>query len=764
MDTKLKNIKYSIWLKLLAILLCVAGVLTVGLGLLKAPYFEYAFQNKDFKESHAIRSLFYDAFENVSYIALKYKNEDNIKSGATLDKEQVFARKQDLLNQKISEISQAENNYNQSINQYKVDAENYSSANTSEIKQDSDNNPYQERIDQIESDKEAHIHQIAEKYDELIKNIETQSINDQIADFKSKMAALSKIDGIYYTAVSNDKILLSNLPSDITSSEADFYSQLPFWVKSSNGNVLNDFAIDWDWNYFQYPGSNIIPDNTAIYLGISPEKYQEELSAYNNNRNTGLSGVMISSAGLLAILLGFVYLIYAAGRKPSSAGVNLLAVDSINLDIALAVSFGLTGLCLAPIFEYGRYLFTDNPYLNTDLLKIVFSILLSVGTLAVINFSLMLARRIKRHEVIKNTLIYKVLYWTLFKIRKIINTIRLKFFSVYDRSPLAARLVLMFAAYAFCILISLLLFFAGPIGVLMGFAGLAGVNVLAGYLILNTFKNIKTIGNGAERIRTGELSYMIPETGISELRRLSMTINRIADGFKNAVESQVKAERMKAELITNVSHDLKTPLTSIITYVDLLKNEGLQSENADKYLEIIDTKSQRLKILTEDLFEAAKASSGNISVNIDRLNIISLIDQGLGELSDKITASGLNFKTGLPSEKLYVMADGKLLWRVIENLLSNVFKYALPNSRVYIDALEDADNVRIVIKNISAYELNIPENELMERFKRGDASRHSEGSGLGLSIAKSLTELQGGSFRIEIDGDLFKATVELKKA
>jgi signal transduction histidine kinase len=249
--------------------------------------------------------------------------------------------------------------------------------------------------------------------------------------------------------------------------------------------------------------------------------------------------------------------------------------------------------------------------------------------------------------------------------------------------------------------------------------------------------------------------------GIPEFKQLSVTINSIADGLKNAVSNQVKSERMKAELITNVSHDLKTPLTSIITYIDLLKSEGLHSENAEKYLGIIDNKSQRLKALTEDLFEAAKASSGSIAVNLEKLDAVSLINQGLGELSDKIEESGLNFKTNMPSSKLLVYADGKLLWRVIENLLSNVFKYALPNSRVYIDTFATAEYVKIIIKNISAYELNINEEELMERFKRGDASRHSEGSGLGLSIAKSLTELQGGSFHIEIDGDLFKATIEL---
>jgi signal transduction histidine kinase len=275
---------------------------------------------------------------------------------------------------------------------------------------------------------------------------------------------------------------------------------------------------------------------------------------------------------------------------------------------------------------------------------------------------------------------------------------------------------------------------------------------------LKTFTEIK---NGAERIRAGELNYTIPEQGAAELRQLSETINKMGDGLKNAMDSKVKSERMKTELITNVSHDLKTPLTSIITYVDLLKKEGLQSENAGKYLNIIDAKSLRLKALTEDLFEAAKATSGNITVNAETLDVVSLLRQGLGELSDKIEASGLIFRTNFSAEKLFVFADGKLLWRVIENLISNALKYALTGSRVYLDISEASGQVTFNIKNISAYELNVEEEELMERFKRGDASRHSEGSGLGLSIAKSLTELQGGNFHIEIDGDLFKAIIVL---
>jgi len=223
----------------------------------------------------------------------------------------------------------------------------------------------------------------------------------------------------------------------------------------------------------------------------------------------------------------------------------------------------------------------------------------------------------------------------------------------------------------------------------------------------------------------------------------------------------MKSERLKTELITNVSHDIRTPLTSIITYTDLLKHEGLDNEKAPEYLDILMQKSQRLKTLTDELFEAAKAATGNIEVHITELDIVSLINQVLGELDGAIKSSGLDLRVKLP-ERQFVRADGKLMWRVMENLLSNVFKYSLPGSRVYLD-VEIAENslVRIDIKNISASELNVDPNELTERFKRGDASRADGGSGLGLSIVQSFVGAQGGRFSVSIDGDLFKATVYL---
>lgn len=772
MDTKLKNYKYSAWFKFMAILLCIAGMLTLAWGLLKAPYFEYAFQNTDFKNSSYCRQLFYNTYDNISYISFLYKNEENIKAGGALN--DVFdSRKASLINDKQNELQVIENNYNEAIVQnlqedtasseitreedFHVDSPaetKTQKAPTQEVTPDgsTEQGTKQQKLDQLKEQRDNKINELNEKYNALIENARTDCINDQLADYRSKIAYLNSDKGIYYTVLENGNPVLSNTGSN--SSLEAYYTGLPHYVK-----VTNDDPNGYYGGY--HPSFDSSSKNFEVYMGLSQERYNTELSTFNQHMKDGLWGIKISVSGILAFILGLVYLIYAAGRHVDKEGVHLIAADNVYLDVALVLSVCSIVLCMAQLYHFGEYIFSGRSNLNNDLVYIIIGVLISIGTLIGILYVIMFTKRLKRKEVIQHTLIYKVSTWIMRNLKIFFTKLCLKIGSVYDKSPLAMRLVLIFGGYSLAVIISILLFFAGPAGVMIGFVCLAGINVTAVYFVLKTFKIFRNIKDGAERIRSGELSYNIPLPGIPEFAGLSETINKIADGLKNAVDSQVKAEHMKAELITNVSHDLKTPLTSIITYVDLLKNEGLKSENAEKYLEIIDKKSQRLKSLTEDLFEAAKANSGNIAVNFEKLNVASLINQGMGELSDKIEASGLIFKINMQPERLYVNADGKLLWRVIENLLSNVFKYALPGSRVYLEAFEGSGQVNIIIKNISAYELNIDASELMERFKRGDASRHSEGSGLGLSIAKSLTELQGGKFTLEIDGDLFKATVAL---
>jgi signal transduction histidine kinase len=283
------------------------------------------------------------------------------------------------------------------------------------------------------------------------------------------------------------------------------------------------------------------------------------------------------------------------------------------------------------------------------------------------------------------------------------------------------------------------------------------------FYVLKRLVYLSKVINGTEVIASGNLDYFIEETGDKSLVRLVHNINRMKSSFKKSVDRQLKSERLKTELITNVSHDLKTPLTSIINYVSLLKKTDISEEQRTAYIEILDKKSQRLKVLIEDLFEASKVSSGAVELDIEEVDIASLLRQALGEFEEKISNSSLTFRVNIPVEELYVKLDGKRTWRVFENLISNALKYSQPDSRVYINLVEEADKVLIIMKNMSSYEMDFNVDEIFERFKRADKARSTEGSGLGLSIAKSIVELQGGQMNIEIDGDLFKVTVEFKK-
>lgn len=287
--------------------------------------------------------------------------------------------------------------------------------------------------------------------------------------------------------------------------------------------------------------------------------------------------------------------------------------------------------------------------------------------------------------------------------------------------------------------------------------------VLVAPYILKRISAMSKILQGTEEIASGNLHYTIDQTGTGNLSSLAHNINNMKQGFKKSLESQMKSERLKSELITNVSHDLKTPLTSIINYVNLLKREELTAEETKKYVEVLDRKAHRLQILIDDLFEASKMASGAVELNIDTVDLAALLTQALAEYDDKINNSTLSFRVKTESPRMYARLDGNKTWRVLENLMSNALKYSLPHTRVYISMTEQANQVVLTIQNTSAYEIDFDVEEIFERFKRGDQSRHTEGSGLGLAIAKSIMDLQGGELRIEIDGDHFKAIAVFQK-
>ncbi len=276
---------------------------------------------------------------------------------------------------------------------------------------------------------------------------------------------------------------------------------------------------------------------------------------------------------------------------------------------------------------------------------------------------------------------------------------------------------------------------------------------------LNFRTQIYEITKQVEMMRKGNMNVSIKCTN-SELEELGENINHLKQGMEKAINESIKAERLKTDLITNVSHDLKTPLTSIINYTDLLKKEKIENENAKKYIDILEKKSKKLKILTEDLIEVSKISSGNEKATLEKIDFKELVLQANGEFAEKFEEKNLEVISNLPKEAVIVDLDGKKMWRVLENLYQNVYKYSLENTRVYVDLIVN-DHIVFTIKNISKEKLNISPDELMERFIRGDSSRHTGGNGLGLSIAKDLSKLNGGTLSIQIDGDLFVAKIKL---
>lgn len=327
---------------------------------------------------------------------------------------------------------------------------------------------------------------------------------------------------------------------------------------------------------------------------------------------------------------------------------------------------------------------------------------------------------------------------------------------ILNHAGIVMRVSICFVSY---LLLQILLWVLSGKGVL-SVAMLAGVNLVVLAVLVTDGMQRQKLLTAIQEINSEEGNMRISESGLFAInRQMAAAVNDLGDGLRHALQEQMKSERMKADLITNVSHDLKTPLTSIINYVDLLKREELHNEKANEYLEVLDQKSQRLKQLTEDLVEASRASSGNVVLDIRRIDVKELLMQTSGEFVERFEARGLQLVENFPQNPQYVDADGRRLWRIIENLFRNVEKYAMPHTRVYLDLINDGDRVAFSLKNISENPLNISPEELTERFTRGDESRSTEGSGLGLSIAKDLTEIQQGTFEIYLDGDLFKVTV-----
>lgn len=458
-------------------------------------------------------------------------------------------------------------------------------------------------------------------------------------------------------------------------------------------------------------------------------------------------GAGISCAVVALVLL--VLLLLAAGRRPGQEAVVLNRLDCIPYDLFLLVAVFLL-VCGGGLLINCAYLFFSLWYDPDELVWYGVSTLLMV----VLFMALLLTTvtRLKAHTLLHNT----VIAWCG---RKCI--------AFFRALPLIWRVVLLFLGYLAGEFFLLLLWAWGLFDIfddwMAVFAALLMLAYQVGalYLLCRWALQWKTMRRVTGQIIAGEVDAQIDHQDFyPDLKEHATQLNALGRAIDQAVEERLKSDRFKAELITNVSHDLKTPLTSIINYVDLLKKEELDNPTAQECIQVLDRKSQRLKKLTEDLIEASKASTGAVAVSRERLDLAQLARQAAGEYEARLKDVGLSFVVNVPEGELPVSADGKHLWRVLDNLLNNCVKYALEGTRVYVDAAKIGERAVLTVKNISRQPLNVPPEQLMERFVRGDESRTTEGSGLGLSIARSLTELQEGRFSLSIDGDLFKAIVE----
>ena len=513
-----------------------------------------------------------------------------------------------------------------------------------------------------------------------------------------------------------------------------------------------------DFIIFAQEEEKILFDDVEIYSSYVA-KFKENSSQANMAEiinilkpfeSTFYFAIPISAVGLIVII---TYLIIAIGYTKGKEGIDINDFDKIPLEVILFIATCIIGICIAVVSAAAD---TDENLFNLAICAFVTAYLIIYCVIAITMNTII--KRIKSKTFSDTSWTIRICKWILKKLNKIKNYIK----EIFRALTYSMNTTIKFLLYVLVIIgISILLF-----GIFED-TGLFFEIIFLGYIFYRIVKEIVCFSKLEQKLKEmyeGNNNNSLDESEFTPTFKNSVKyINDISNGFENAIQEGLKSERLKTELITNVSHDIKTPLTSIINYVDLIKQEDIKNEKAKEYIEVLDKKSQRLKKLTEDLIEASKVSSGSVKLNVENINICELIKQSTGEFKDKFNDKKLDIITDIPKEEIYIKADNRYMYRIIENLFSNISKYALENSRVYIDIKNIDGKVKIELKNISKEKLNITADELMQRFVRGDKSRTTEGSGLGISISKSLTELQNGEFRMGVDGDLFKVELTFSK-
>lgn len=573
---------------------------------------------------------------------------------------------------------------------------------------------------------------------------------------------VEKPSNLYFQVLYKDNTTQDNLYTNAAGLSVDELKQKGRYLYISGDSVLMDTNM-------KYVPDNItallekynLYSNNQYYIIISVDTsypYEDDYALSNQSylqiRIDYITGLVLLSIGLAGCLITILSLGRLSGYETfDRSTVRLHGFDRLPVEVSLLL-FGMLGFLaylLAQKVGY-RFLHLVVSNQNWDFSeKLLEAVLIYLCALTAC-FSLL--RCYKAVVLWKNSLLCRFALW----IRRYSTGVSYPFHLTLSFICYLLVNGLLIAVFNYLYkeqaLLSFKLLYLVPAAAVIAF------NIWVFLTLLRQAVQDEKISQALYNMASGDTGYQIDlyEFSGKELE-LAKTINNISKGLETALQEQVKSERLKADLITNVSHDIKTPLTSIINYVDLIKREQIPDEKIQRYLEVLDQKSQRLKTLTDDLVEASKASSGNLQLEITDIDLVELVQQTNGEFEEKFALHRLELVSHLPDESIIIEADGRRLWRVLENLYNNAFKYAMESSRIYVDIIKEDGYVLFTIKNISANPLNIRAEELTERFVRGDVARTTEGSGLGLSIAQSLTNIQNGTFTIYIDGDLFKVQV-----
>lgn len=541
----------------------------------------------------------------------------------------------------------------------------------------------------------------------------------------------------------------------------DYYIEIGD-VKIDSGKKLVDYkntkyhyvfdSSESDMVYDSTVACGVLPttENAKVYISVSDD-YAADIEAAITEWRTAFNDIIGNIVFLIMVwLVPFVYLLFVCGRQYSDHEIHMLLIDRVFVEITLLL---IAGIAIGFTLISAVMILDTMPSTGTGMIFAA-ACVEACAVAAVIALSMSVVRNMKNRTFLKRSIICKAATFLWRCVKSVWRWIKRIVVGVKESvKRLTAEKTSMAAATALVVYTVVVLIF--------GVGGAVVVFLAACVVLAVRFGDIDAIKKGVAEIKNGDLSYKIEHLKSPDYAEVANDINDISGGLAASVEEKIKAERMKTELITNVSHDLKTPLTSIINYTKLLAEMNLKPEEAADYVRIIEKKSNRLKKLTADLFDISKIQSGNEDITLERLDAGLLISQTLGEQDREIKESCLEFivKTG---DDIFIMADGRKMSRVMNNLVNNIIKYALHGTRVYVTADKRDGKAVIELKNISSYKMDFDDDEITERFVRGDESRTAEGNGLGLAIAKSYTEACGGTFTIKTDGDLFKVIIEFK--